>query len=270
MPFVNCNGLICLQDETIIPFQSRALRYGEGLIETMFFHGKTLRLFDYHYERLSQSLREIHFPPIEKLAFEKELAKTIIANQNPGMGILRAEFFLNESIYELQFWIEFLPVKEDHGTWGQRIAIGISDKVIKSRDSISHIKSSSRLMYIIAKREAISRSLDDNLICNSDGNLSESTHSNLFVIKNGVIYTPPLSEGCINGVMRTFLLEQKEIAGMAVEEKIITKQTLAEADEVFLTNAVRGIQPVSTIDDQKYPNVATRSIFDAVMVFQNK
>lgn len=266
MPFVNHNGLICLQDEAIIHFQSRALRYGEGLIETMFFNGRMLRLFDYHYERLSNSLREIHLPPIEKHTFEKELAKTIIANQSPAMGILRAEFFLNESVYELQFWIEFLPVKEDHGTWRQTgSAIGISNKVVKSRDSISHIKSSSRLPYVIAKHEAVHRDLDDILICNSDGNPIESTNSNLFIIKNGIIYTPPVSEGCINGVMRKFLLAQKEVAGMALEEKIITKQTLAEADEVFLTNAVRGIQPVATIGEQKYQHVATRNIFDAIM-----
>ena len=73
MPFVNFNGLINLQDEAMIHVQSRALRYGEGLIETIYFHGKTLRLFDYHYERLNKCLSEIHFPSFEKLAFQKEL-----------------------------------------------------------------------------------------------------------------------------------------------------------------------------------------------------
>jgi len=263
MPFVNHNGLIHLQDEAIIHIQSRALRYGEGLIETMFFQGRTLRHFDLHYQRLSNSLEELHLPPIERFTFEKELAKTIIANQNPDKGILRAEFFLNESLFELQFWIEFIPVKEDHGTWRTKgLNLGISNKVVKSYDSISHIKSSSRLTYVIARQEAIYYILDDMLICNPNGNIVESSHSNIFIIKDQVIYTPPLTEGCINGIMRRFLLEKEETVGMPVREKIITTAVLADADEVFLTNAVRGIQPVESVNDTVYSNESTRYIFD--------
>jgi branched-chain amino acid aminotransferase len=265
MPFVNHNGLIHLQDEAIIHIQSRALRYGEGLIETMFFYGKTLRHFDLHYQRLSRSLEALHFPPIEKYSFEKELAKTIIANQNPGKGILRAEFFLNESVFELQFWIEFIPVKDDHGEWRSRgLILDISNKVVKCADSISHIKSCSRLPYVIARHEAIHNGLDDILICNPTGNIVESTHSNIFIIKNQSIYTPPLSEGCVGGVMRRFLLEKKEIEGIAIGERIITKELLADADEVFLTNAVRGLQPVDSINGKIYSNKATRYIFDLI------
>lgn len=265
MPFVNHNGLIHLQDEAIIHIQSRALRYGEGLIETMFFKGKILRHIDLHYQRLSNSLAALHLPVMDRHTFEKELAKTIIANQNPEKGILRAEFFLNESLFELQFWIEFIPVKEDHGIWRSKgLSVGISDKIIKSFDSISHIKSSSRLAYVMARRDAIYERLDDMLICNPQGNLVESTHSNLFVIKGRDIYTPPLSEGCVGGVMRQFLLGKKEIDGMRVSEKIITKAFMAEADEVFLTNAVRGIQPVETIHHKVYPSKATRYIFDLI------
>jgi branched-subunit amino acid aminotransferase/4-amino-4-deoxychorismate lyase len=265
MPFVNHNGLIHLQDEAIIHIQSRALRFGEGLIETMFFYGKTLRHFDFHYERLCNSLKELHFPPIEKYTFEKELARTIIANQNPEKGILRAEFFLNESAFELQFWIEFIPVKDDHGEWRSKgLLLGISNKVVKCADSISHLKSCSRLLYIIAKQEAIQLELDDILICNPDGNLVECTHSNIFIVKSQNICTPPLSEGCVNGVMRRFLLEKKEIEGIAISEKIITKEALADADEVFLTNAVRGLQPVGSINGKVYSNNATRYIFDLI------
>ncbi|KAA5537096.1 hypothetical protein F0919_05320 [Taibaiella lutea] len=265
MPFVNHNGLIHLQDEAIIHIQSRALRYGEGLIETMFFEGRTLRHFDLHYQRLNHSLEELHFPSFEKYAFEKELAKTIIANQNPQKGILRAEFFLNESVFELQFWIEFIHVKEDYGEWRSRgLALDISNKVVKSPDSISHIKSCSRLLYVIARQEAIQNKLDDILICNPKGNIVESTHSNIFIIKEQKIYTPPLSEGCVSGVMRKFLLEKKEIEGITISEKVISKEMLADADEVFLTNAVRGIQPVDSINGRVYSTNATRYIFDLI------
>jgi branched-chain amino acid aminotransferase len=265
MSFVNHNGLICLQDEALVPLQSRALRYGEGLIETMFFNNRKIRLCKLHYERLRNSLQTLHFPEHTVAEFEKEIAKTIIANQSPERGILRAEFFMNEALHELQYWIEFIPVKEDHIRWKkQGLRIGISSKAIKSGDSISHLKHSSRLVYVVAKHEAVEQDLDDILITNAAGNIVESTISNIFIVKDKTIFTPPLSEGCISGVMRRLLLGKGTIEGMKLEEQIIDKQALEAADEVFLTNAVRGIQAVYSINDKVYTDDATRAIFDAI------
>lgn len=265
MPFANYNGLICMQDETLVQLQSRALRYGEGLIETMYFHDQKIDLFKLHVARLTQSLKKLHFPEINAFEFEKEIAKTIIANQNPDHGVLRAQFFMNEALHELQFWIEFIPVKEDHVHWKKEgLQLGISTQTFKNYDSISHLKHSSRLLYIVAKQEATANQWDDILITNSGNNIVESTISNIFIIKDGTIHTPPLSEGCIGGVMRQSLLNRGQINDMKIEEHIIDKAMLAEADEVFLTNAVRGIQSVTTIEDKTYSRSLTRTIFDFI------
>lgn len=262
MPFINHNGQICLQDEAIIHLQNRALRYGEGLIETMYFEDKTIKLFAFHYERLEKSLAQLNFPEISRFDFDKEIAKTIVANQNPERGILRAQFFLNEARHELQFWIEYLPVQTKQFDRRAGIHIGFSKKAVKNHDSISHLKNTSRLNYVIAKREALEHNWDDILLINSKQNVVESTISNIFIIKDNVVYTPPLMDGCIEGVFRRFLLETQEIGDLTIQERCLLPSSIMTADEIFLTNAVRGIQPVSSLEGKAFPIHLSHKIFD--------
>jgi len=269
MSFINYNGHICMQDEQLVPLQSRALRAGEGLIETMFFRNGKISLLRLHWERLSQGLATLNFPSISIFDFEKELAKTIVANQHPEQGSLRAQFFLNEALRELQFWIEFIPLKEDHTQWKkQGLRTGIAQNVQKNADHISHMKHSSRLLYIMARQEATANDWDDALIRNPAGNIVESTISNVFVLKDNQLFTPPLSEGCVAGVMRRYLLSLPDLAGRKVSEKIMDPKLLASADEIFLTNAVRGIQPVASLEGRQYDSGVTRSIFDLIGTLQ--
>src|ERR1700748_2045979 len=265
MPFVNYNGLICIKDEALVSFHSRALRYGEGLIETMYFNNRKIRLLDLHYNRLKTGLEILHFPSWDIYDFEKEIAKVIIANQSPEKGILRAHFFMNDALFELQFWIEYLPITGFHGQWKpEDLKIGITASFTKTPDVISQLKHSSRLLYVMAKHEATNNGLDDMLLMNPAGNIVESTISNVFVVKDKAIYTPPLSEGCVAGVMRQYLLNQKQTGGFTIKEKIIEPSFIADADEVFLTNAVRGIQPVHSINGTVYTHDVTHSVYDFI------
>lgn len=265
MSFVNYNGLICIKDEALTPLHSRALRYGEGLIETMYFHDRKIWLLDLHYERLKAGLEALRFPTMSIFDFEKEIAKTIIANHNPGKGILRAQFFLNEALYELHYWIEYLAVKDIHVDWKENgLRLGITTDFIKSPDRLSYLKHSSRLVYIMAKHEAVLHDWDDILLTNPNGNIVESTISNVFVVKNNMIFTPPLSEGCVAGVMRRYLLNEDTIGSLKFFERVIEPSFLEDADEVFLTNAIRGIQPVHSINDKVYSHRATRLVHDFI------
>jgi branched-chain amino acid aminotransferase len=99
-----------------------------------------------------------------------------------------------------------------------------------------------------------SMKLDDCFIVNENGTICESINSNIFIVKNGTLYTAPLSEGCVAGVMR------KQVMHLATENKIltfesaITAYTLMNGDEVFLTNAIQGIQWVGQYKDKFYTN----------------
>jgi branched-chain amino acid aminotransferase len=130
----------------------------------------------------------------------------------------------------------------------------------KARDVFSNLKSNNYLVYAMAALYAKQRQLDDCLVLNSDGRVCDSTIANIFCIKNGIIYTTALSEGCVAGVMRRHVLEQVRQAGYPVFEKEIDTGFLQDADEIFLTNALQGLRWVKQFRESSYGNPITTSI----------
>ncbi len=102
--------------------------------------------------------------------------------------------------------------------------------------------------------------LTDALVLNDKGNIIESSHSNIFIVSNGVLYTPSLTDGCLAGVQRM------QVINVAIQNKIkvyecsITPQNLLVADEVFLTNAIQGIQWIESYRQKRYVNTVTKNI----------
>jgi branched-chain amino acid aminotransferase len=113
------------------------------------------------------------------------------------------------------------------------------------------------MLYVMAGLTKTSLRLDDCLLVNDNGHIIESINSNIFVIKNGTLYTSPITDGCIDGVMR------KQILAIAAQNKILafeqslTVHTLTDGDEVFLTNAIIGIQWVGQFKNKFYTNQRT-------------
>ena len=107
-------------------------------------------------------------------------------------------------------------------------------------------------MYIQAARHAAQRGWGDALVLNHEQRIIESSRSNLFVVSNGVLYTPSLDNGCVGGIMRSVLIRTALDHGIKVYEAALTPQTLLQADELFLTNAVRGIEWVSSYKTKRY------------------
>lgn len=262
MPFLNFDGLIYSDDKTLFTAKSKAFRFGEGLIETMLWNDKSIRLFRLHMERLSESLDTIGFPPLDEEEFLHNIHKTISANKDPETAIVRAQFFKNIEDTALHYIIESQPFTQKWPT--QKISIGITQKAVKCPDSISHLKASSRIQYIIAKNDADEKGWNDALLLNPQGRIVEGTISNVFAIFGNNIYTPSLNEGCINGVMRKYLLEHRSINHLSIAEKQLDISMLQQADEIFLTNAVRGVYPVHSFMDKEYQSTITQVIADIV------
>jgi branched-chain amino acid aminotransferase len=105
--------------------------------------------------------------------------------------------------------------------------------------------------------------LDDAIIVNTQGRICESAIANIFIIKDDVIYTPPLSEGCVAGVMRRWLLEKSSLKDHIIEQKLETED-LFQADEFFLTNSINLLRWVEKFRHKKYNNKKTTHIFEQV------
>ena len=130
--------------------------------------------------------------------------------------------------------------------------VDIYQDMHKQVSPVSRYKNIASTVYVHAARHARVQGWGDALILNADQKIIESSRSNLFVVSNGVLYTPSLDDGCVGGIMRAVLIRTALDHGVKVYECTLTPQTLLQADELFLTNAVRGIEWVASYKTKRY------------------
>ena len=124
----------------------------------------------------------------------------------------------------------------------------------KPINTLSGLKTSNALLYVLAANYRKKHGLDDVVILNQDGFICESSSSNIFVIYQNTIYTPALTEGCVRGVMRRSIIDFAQETGIEIIEAQISPHILNEAEEIFLTNAVHGMQCVLGYKKKRYFN----------------
>ena len=159
---------------------------------------------------------------------------------------------------ELQYLIECWPLSESSNRLNEEgYSIDVFPDARKSCDVFSNIKSANYLPYIMAARYTMENKLNDCLVLNVHERIADASIANIFLVKNAKLTTPSLSEGCINGVMRRYLMEEYD-AG----ESTVTIEDVLSADEIFLTNAVNGIRWVKDFRNTKYDHLVASEIQD--------
>jgi branched-chain amino acid aminotransferase len=274
MDYINFNGKIIPADQPVLLASNRGYRYGDGLFETMkVFNGKLI-LGSFHFERLFAALSLLKFNVPKLFTIEKGEKEILILsakNECSELARVRLSVFRgNGSLYdqneELQYIIECWPINESvHKLNEDGLVIDIYSEARKACDMFSNIKSANFLPYTMAALYARENKLNDCLVMNTAGNISDSTIANIFIIKNELIITPALSEGCVKGVIRRYLLERLKIAGYNIEESSISVSDLENADEVFLTNAINGIRWIKQFRDKTYANLKTIEIYNRLI-----
>lgn len=253
--------------EAVIAADNGAFRYGLGLFETMLVINGQIRLGSHHWQRLFAGLKQLSFdvPVLFSAAMlEAEVLRTVKRNHLSAYCRVRLQVFIGgggifgEGSQKPQYVIECYQLPEDNGLLNVNgLVVGLSVGLAKSTDSLSNLKSANGLVYATAARQAKHNKWNDALIYNTNGHVIESAIANLFWVKDGLVSTPPLSDGCIAGVMRKHILEQWP----DIKEQSLTYDELMQADEVMLTNAVKGVRWVSNIEDKRYGYEAIKRIF---------
>ncbi len=257
--FINHNGNLLPSDQPVIGAANRGFRYGDGVFETIRVTAGQIALVNYHIERLFSGMNLLQFE--RPASFTQDmLTRQIIAlceknNHSPSARVRLSVFRGNGGLYDPEnhlpnYIIETWPLQEIPDE--KDLRTGIFPDGRKTMDLFSNLKSANYLIYAMAALYAKNQGLDDCLILNSAGRICDSTIANIFCVKKGIICTPPLSEGCVAGVMRRHLLEQAAHAGYKVLEMEMDASFLLGADELFLTNALRGIRPVKQLGDKNY------------------
>jgi branched-chain amino acid aminotransferase len=271
MNHVCVNGKILPANKPVLAADNRGYRYGDGLFETMKLIKGGLVLEKYHFERLFSGLKLLQFR-IPSLFTTAKLRKEIIAlckkNDCTELARVRLSVFRgNGGLYDetkgLQYLIECWPAERQVNDLNKNgLDIDIYPDAQKSCDLFRNLKSANYLPYVMAAQYAKANKLNDCLVSNVKGRIADATIANIFLVKNNLVITPSLAEGCVNGVMRRYLLEKLgSSANFESREGVVTKNDLETFDEVFLTNAMYGIRWVKSFRNKVYTNTQTIQLF---------
>lgn len=258
------NGHLISLYEPAVSFSNRAFRYGDSLFESIrLYKGKIMFLAD-HIKRLKLSMTTLRMNvPAEftTVNLESLISHLIQQNKITTDARIRLTVFRSEGGYytpdtnDISFLIEAEPLDtvgyqlNQKGLW-----VDVYAEIKKPINKIANLKTGSALMYVMAGITKTSLKLDDCLLVNDNGNIIESINANIFVVKNGTLYTAPIADGCIDGVMRKQILAIAAHYKLLTFEQPLTVHTLTSGDEVFLTNAIRGIQWVGQFKNKFYTN----------------
>lgn len=259
-----------------MPSTSAAFRYGDGIFETMLVRDSRIRLASYHFDRLFSGLGFLRYtipPDFTRERLEREIMELCTANGHPGLAKVRLVVFRGPgAIFDRgqplpQYIIESSPLTVDAIGFNEKgLVIDIFPDGLKACDPLASLKSNNYLLYVLAGSYAHDQGLDECLVLNSRKTIADSAMANLFYIKDGQVYTPPLSDGGVAGVMRRHLLTTARTAGFTIRERTVTIRDLQEADEVFLTNALRGIRWVAAFREVRYSHTLTSAIHQKLAI----
>lgn len=270
--FINYNGKLLHEDTTLVNAGNRGLRYGDGIFETLKLVDSEIIFEAFHFERLLNGLNLLQFivPPFFTPVFLKEQILALCAKNSlwkavrVRLNVFRKNGGLYDPIDHTPEWIiEAWELTENYFRLNENgLIVDLYRNAKKSCDAFSNLKSNNYLPYIMGALHARKHNLNDCLLLNSHERICDATIANVFWVHNKTIYTPPLSEGCVAGVTRRFLLQTLPEKGFSIQEKNLEPRDLQQADELFLTNAISGIRWVKEYQNKQYSNAFATRIFE--------
>lgn len=271
MEYFNANGKLYKTDTHIIAAGNRGFRFGDGLFETIKCKNGHPEFLDEHLARLWKGMQVLQFDIPKRFTpdfLEQEILKLLEKNGHRDTARLRLTVYRGDGgLYDAvdhkpHYIIQSWALPGETGAWNSNgLVAGIYTGVKKSCDILSNLKHNNFLPYLLAALQAKKEKWNDAILLNTDGRLCDTTIANIFSIKDEVIHTPALTEGCVAGVMRNNLVQKLKAAGFKITEGTLSPDELMEADEVFFTNSIYNLRWVQSIGDKNYGNTLTQKIY---------
>ena len=262
--FVNNNGKILENDGPTIEAANRGHLYGDGLFESIrIYNGKPINV-NVHIMRLIEGMAalKIRIPSFfNEEFFTKRFQELIDQSEITEGGRVRLSVdrtsggsFCPES-NEATYFIEVYRLESNPFTLNSKgWEVDLYTALRQDKNILSNFKTKNCLINVLGAIEAKEKGFDDLLLTSSKGEVLEGTGSNIFVVSNNILYTPGLEQGCIGGTMRMTVINLALENNIKVYESPIMPQNLLIADQVFLTNAIKGIIWVGGYRTKRYHN----------------
>ncbi|NQZ43300.1 MAG: aminotransferase class IV [Flavobacteriaceae bacterium] len=269
---VNFNGTIIASDATVLSHQNRGFQYGDALFETLRSIHSKLMFWEDHYFRLMAGMRVLRMEIPMEFTMEylaAEIQRAVEANSLTDSPCrVRITVFRNyggkyvPQDNKIGYLIEVSPMADafyiiDEAAYEVEL---FRDHYVNP-GMLSNLKSTNKLLNIVAGVFAEENDYENCLLVNTDKQLVEAINGNLFLVFGNTIKTPPLTDGCLNGIVRKKLIE---IVGKSEEFEIeavsISPFELQKADELFITNSISGVIPVTKYRKKSFENKVAKAM----------
>ncbi|WP_395055026.1 aminotransferase class IV [Flavobacterium sp.] len=261
---INYNGEI-LNSETTLSNSNRAFLYGDGIFETLKIVNDKILFLEDHYFRLMASMRivRMQIPATFTMEFlENEIL--ILVNQLKIQESARIRFtvFRNDGGFYLpktrsvSYIIQASPLEnKEYQFSNSNYEVDLYKDFFISKQLLSTIKTTNKMIHITGSIFADENGFQNCLLLNNEKSIVEALNGNLFMLLQNKLITPPISEGCLNGIIRKQIIQiAKKIENLEVIEEIISPFDLQKADELFITNVISGIQSITKYRKKEYGN----------------
>ena len=262
--FINFNESIISSDHQIFSVNNRGFRYGDGLFESMRYMNGQLKFPDLHIDRVLEGMKVLKLENsfhLDSWFLREKVDELARRNKiGPNARFRLTVFRDSEGLYspdsnKMAYVLESQSLDDSQYTFNNKgLIIDVYDELTKPVNILSNLKTCNSLIYVLAGIFKNQNALDEVMILNQYGFLCESISSNVFVVYDRKLYTPSLNEGCIGGVMRQVVMRLANENGIELVEAQINPDILNEADEIFITNAAKGIQWVMGYNKKRYFN----------------
>jgi branched-chain amino acid aminotransferase len=261
---VNINGNLLEDHKAVLAIDNRGYAYGAALFETIRVNSGTILFWEDHYFRLMASMRilRMQIPMSFTPEFlEKEIIDLVTANELTNSSV-RIKLMVNRvsgGLYtpasnDIEYNILVSRLDSSFYTIpDQKYEVTLFKDHYINTDILSTLKTTNKLVNILGGIFAKENGFDNCLLVNSDKMIIEALNGNLFLVKDNTIKTPPIADGCLKGILRTQLLRiLGKLPEYQIEEASISPFELQKADELFITNVITGILPITKFRKKEY------------------
>ncbi|MFD2587108.1 aminotransferase class IV [Croceitalea marina] len=269
---INFNGNLISSKEKFLNHENRGFKYGDALFETVRISNGKLLFWEDHYFRLMSSMRILRMEiPMEfTMEFlEAEFIKTLEVNKLLGSTARgRLSVFRNDGgrytpkTNECSFVLEVEELEVPFYTIDDTsYEIELYKDFYVNADMLSNLKSTNKLIHIVSSVYAKENGYQNCLLLNGAKQVVEAINGNVFLVSGKKIKTPPLKDGCLDGILRKKLTEIiSKWDDFDLEEVSISPFELQKADELFITNTIIGIQPITKYRKKQFETTVARSL----------
>lgn len=269
---INYNGALIGAEGNILALHNRAFAYGDAVTDVSKYSYQQLLFWEEHYLRLMAGMRvlRMNIPMSFSMEYiEEEILKTIRSNalESQPVRVRISIFRKSGNTYtptdnDIEYLIETQPLSSAFYVLNEEpYEVELFKDFYIQPDLLANIKHTNRIVNVLGSIFAQENDYQNCILLNSQKNIAGALDGNIFLVNGNTLKTPALTDGAVNGITRKMLIKSlQKVGNYQVEETSISPFELQKADELFITNSLIGIQPVSQYRKKTYTHTATKSL----------